>query len=115
MLLVVAACLVGFMLGSAFTLAVLQDAYRFRNKAVVKAVGVEVYADAALSVPLSEVDWGLVAPGEAKTFVCYVKSASTMGTVLSLTAGNWAPLLAEGYLTVSWSRDCYVLPAGALQ
>jgi hypothetical protein len=53
---VVVACLVGLAVGSALTLAVLQHTYSTSNVAQVKDVGVEIYADQALSVRVSEIN-----------------------------------------------------------
>ncbi|MEM2108297.1 MAG: hypothetical protein QXL10_03325, partial [Candidatus Bathyarchaeia archaeon] len=79
---------------------------------VVKAVGLEVYADEACTVPLTQIDWGLLAPGENKSVACYVKSTSTMYTTLALSVGNWVPSLAGNYILVNWDCEGAVIAPG---
>ena len=49
-----------------FVGAVVQHSRRISNQATIKAVGVGVYKDPALTVPLTKINWGILEPGEQK-------------------------------------------------
>ena len=57
-MLVVAACLVGMLVGSAVTLAVLNVQRAIPSSGMVVAVNVGVYSDAAFTLNLTSIDWG---------------------------------------------------------
>lgn len=78
----------------------------------VKAIGLGVYSDPSCTIILSSVDWGLLSPGENKTFAFYLRSLSTVNSSLTLSSGNWAPTLAANYISLSWSRDNYRIAPG---
>ena len=59
-MLVVAACLVGMLVGSALTLAALSAQRAIPSSGLVVAVNVEVYSDAACTLNLTSIDWGSV-------------------------------------------------------
>jgi len=101
-LLLVTACLIGALVGSAVTFAVMQRAYSISNFAQVKAVGVEVYVDPELTVPLREISWGSVEPGESKTFTAYIRNSGNSPITLSLDTENWVPANASSMIQVSW-------------
>ena len=111
-LFMVVACLVGAIFGSAVTFAVLQRSYSISNVAQVKAVGVEIYSDAQLSVLVSRIDWGVVEPGGSKSFVAYVKNSGNSPVFLSLQASDWQPSNASLVMHVSWDVGNASLDAG---
>lgn len=82
----VAACLVGMAVGSALTLAVLQHTYSISNIAQAKAVGVDVYADQALSVRVSEINWRLIDPGASKYYTACIRNSGNSPLTSSLRA-----------------------------
>jgi len=45
-----------------FVGAVTQHSRRISNQAAIKAVGVGVYQDPSLMVPVTEIDWGVLEP-----------------------------------------------------
>src|SRR3989337_2086476 len=57
-LFVVAACLVGMIVGSAVTFAVLNVQGAIPSTGLVVAVNVGVYSDAACTLNLTSIDWG---------------------------------------------------------
>jgi hypothetical protein len=101
-LLLVTACLIGALVGSAVTFAVMQRAYSISNFAQVKAVGVEVYVDPELTEHLTEINWGSVEPGESKTFNAYICNAGNSPITLSLDTENWVPTNTSSMIKVSW-------------
>ena len=58
----VATCLVGMLVGSAVTLAVLNVQRAIPSSGLVVAVIVGVYSDAACTLNLTSIDWGSVYP-----------------------------------------------------
>ena len=76
-LLLVTACLISALVGSAVTFAVMQRSYSISNVAQVKAVGVDVYVDPELTVRLTEINWGLVEPGRARRLTHIYRTLAT--------------------------------------
>ena len=72
----VAALLVGAVIGASLV--------RIRNVGTIRAVGVEVYADAGLSTVLHEISWGVLDPGQSKTFNAWVQNSGNVAQGLSL-------------------------------
>ena len=101
-MLVVTACLISALVGSAVTFAVMQRSYSISNVAQVKAVGVEIYVDPELTVRLTEINWGSVEPGESKTFTAYLRNSGNSPITLSLTTENWVPANASSVIQVFW-------------
>jgi hypothetical protein len=95
-------------------LAALLYQARIPASGVMKAVGLEVYEDSACTAKLEHVDWGLLAPGESKSAICYVKSGSNVDAELFLTSESWEPTAAAGFITVTWDCEGKVLDAGAV-
>ena len=93
-------------------------AYQTRIPATgnIEAVLVDVYGDQACTVKLTSIDWGVLSPGQNKSFTCYVKSQSNVNATLSLSTGNWNPPSAAGYISLGWNREGYkVMPGEAVQ
>lgn len=78
----------------------------------VKGVNIQVYSDSQCSIVLVQIDWGLLSPGENKSFVCYLKSESTVNVVLILAAQDWNPTAAGQYIVLSWNREGFTLQPG---
>jgi hypothetical protein len=113
LLAVVTLAVAASILGSVCVAVLLYQA-RIPASGVLKAVGLEVYEDAACTVKLEHFDWGLLAPGESKTITCCVKSRSTVETELFLTSESWDPAAATGFITVSWDYEGAILPASTV-
>jgi hypothetical protein len=113
-LLAVAALAVAAVVLVGLCVAALLYQARIPASGVMKAVGLEVYEDAACTVRLEHVDWGLLAPGESKSVTCYVKSGSNVDTELFLTSESWEPAAAASFISVSWNHEGAVLPSRAI-
>jgi hypothetical protein len=101
----VAALLVGAVIGASLV--------RIRNVGTIRAVGVEVYADAGLSTVLHEISWGILNPGESKTFNAWVQNSGNVAQGLTLSTEGWSPLGAGNSISLSWDYDGAPVPAGA--
>jgi len=69
----------------------------------IQTIGVAAYRDSACTTPVSNVDWGKIAPGSSSTNTVYVKNEGNSDLTLSLAATNWNPTSAQSYMTLSWN------------
>lgn len=88
-----------------FVKGIIQDRQRIKSQAAIKAVGVTIYKDAELAIPLTEIDWGILEPGEEKNYSAYVKNDSNVPIRLSLLTENWIPANASIFITLDWNYD----------
>jgi hypothetical protein len=105
---IVLAVFFAFILGVASTLitqALMQSTWHIENRAVLKVVGVDVYQDSALTIPVVSIDWGILEPGENKNYSCYIVNRSNVPVVLSLATENWQPTNASQFITLTWNYD----------
>jgi archaellum component FlaG (FlaF/FlaG flagellin family) len=109
---VVSACLIGMIVGSAVTLAVLNVQRAIPSSGMVVAVNVGVYSDAACTLNLTSIDWGSVYPGGSVPRTIYVKNTGNTPITLSMTTTSWNPAIAAGQINVAWDRENAVLNAG---
>jgi hypothetical protein len=97
------ACLLCFGLGSFSTIAVMQWTQRIPSSATVKAVGVGIYKDVNFTVSVTQIDWGIVEPGQSKNFSAYIVNRSNVPITLSMTTENWNPTNASKVITLTWN------------
>jgi hypothetical protein len=71
----------------------------------IKGVGVEVYWNSACSNPTSSIDFGLIEPGDQKSFTLYLKNEGNSDLTLSMTSKDWNPVDAGNYMSLSWDRE----------
>lgn len=81
-----------------------------RTRALV--VGVGVYSDNACATALSTISWGNMNPSYAKTYAMYVRNEGNVPVTLNMAVRNWNPASASRYITLTWNKKNYVLPAG---
>jgi hypothetical protein len=67
------------------------------------------YSDSGCTIEISSIQWGDLSPGDTATSTMYVRNEGNVAITLSIQAANWNPTSAEGYLTLGWNRDGYVL------
>jgi hypothetical protein len=109
--------LVAFVALFSLVLATCVPQVRIPASGDIKAVILEVFSESTCAVPLVSVDWGLLSPGETKSFVCYLKSTSNVNASLLLSLAGWDPAEAEEFITLVWDRESavispdFVLPA----
>jgi hypothetical protein len=112
MLFVVAACLIGMVMGSAVTLAVLSVQRAIPSSGLVVAVNVGVYSDTGCTLTLTSIDWGSVYPGDSVPRIIYVKNTGNAPITLSMTTTAWNPAGAAGQINVAWDKENAVLNSG---
>jgi len=96
---------VAFLLGSVSTFAVMEWSQRVHNVARVKVVGVGIYKDINFTVSVTEIDWGIIEPGESKNFSAYIVNESNVPLTLTIRTENWSPLNASSFMTLSWDYN----------
>ena len=99
----VTTCAVTFLLGVVSTLAVMQWTQRIENVARIKVIGVGIYKDINFTVAVTQIDWGIVEPGESKNFSAYIVNLSNIPIKLSMTTEDWHPANASNSITLTWS------------
>ena len=109
---VLSACLIGMIVGSAVTLAVLNVQRAIPSSGLVVAVNVGVYSDAACTLNLTSIDWGNVYPGGSVPKTIYVKNTGNAPITLSMTTASWNPTIAAGQINVAWDKENTILNAG---
>ena len=72
----------------AVTYAALRASGRFGSSGKIVAIGLQVFDDAALTHPATEVNWGELAAGNTASITLCVKNNGTVPIVLSLSAGD---------------------------
>ncbi|MFQ5866030.1 MAG: hypothetical protein ACE5IW_12455 [bacterium] len=90
----------GFLVG-----AIMERSRRINNQAAIKAVGVGVYQDPTLTVPLTEINWGILEPREEKNYTAYIENESNVPIMLVLTTDNWSPVNASNFIALTWDYD----------
>jgi len=81
----------------------LQANSRISNTGSLKAVGVGVYWDAALTNRVSSISWGVVEPGSNVNKTVYIRNEGNTASSLSMTTSNWSPSNASNYITLAWN------------
>ncbi len=81
---------------------------------VVSSVNVDIYADAAATVPCSSIDWGNLSPGSSVSRTVYVKNTGNVSETLSMSASGWNPASADSVLTLGWNKEGTTLAASAV-
>jgi hypothetical protein len=86
--------------------------HAIQNTGHIIAVDVDVYADAALTTVLTDINWGYLSPGEAKNVTCYVYNSGDAPIDVSLYTDAWQPPAAADYLWLNWYGDVDQLRPG---
>ena len=102
---VVPACLIGMVVGSAVTLAVLNVQRAIPSSGLVVAVNVGVYSDSGCTLNLTPIDWGSVYPGGSAPRTIYVKNTGNAPITLSMTTASWNPAIAAGQTAVAYEQS----------
>ena len=100
---------------AAVTYAVLSSQGKFDSSGRIVVIGVKVTAVGS-SADLASIEWGDLSAGSTATRQICVINNGTVPTTLSMSAGDWVPLIAQQYLTITWNyASGTVLQPGASQ
>lgn len=76
----------------------------------IATLGVDVYQDRNLTMPLTQVNWGMLRPGDVVTYKAYVLNSGNVPVNLTMTVTNWAPSEALNYINLTWDAEQWILP-----
>ena len=107
---VIAACLVGSMVGYSTVLT----QKKIPSSGTVKAVNVGVYWDSTCTNVTTSIPWGFVEPGTVTTCTVYVKNSGNVPLTLSMLTSNWSPAQASTHITLTCDKQGTMLEAGAV-
>jgi len=91
--------------------AAIQHIRQIRNVGVIRAIGVEVYADEALTSVLTEIAWGTLDPGETRSVDAWIKNTGNDAQKLVLWTENWNPTSAFDSIALTWNYNGSWIPA----
>lgn len=78
---------------------------RIPSTANVHSVGLTVWFDSGCTVPVSSIDWGVLAPGESRSLTIYVRSESNVPSTLKMETDKWNPPAAADYIALTWNYN----------
>jgi hypothetical protein len=81
------------------------------NVGSLKTIGIGAYWDENLTSRVDEIDWGLLEPGDQKSFSIYLHNEGNSAVTLSESTSNWNPSAAATYLTLSWDYNGQTIEA----
>jgi hypothetical protein len=99
---IVFAC--GLIVGTA-SYAIIERVSQIHNIGAVRTIDVEVYADEALTEILTEIAWGTLDPGEARSVKTWVKNTGNDVQKLVMWTENWNPTAAQDGMALGWNYD----------
>jgi len=73
------------------------------NVGKIRAIGFDVFADRNCTAPLTQIDWGLLSPGEMALFTMYARNSGNVNITLSYNTTGWNPVNASAFLLVAWN------------
>ena len=90
-----------------------QTSSTLSNVGTVKAVGIGVYWDTALTNRTTTINWGTLDPGTQRSFTLFMQNEGNSAITLSLSTSNWNPSTASTYMTLTWNYNNQPINAGA--
>jgi hypothetical protein len=100
---IVTAGVVGFIIFAVVTASILYYISRLPSYGNIKAIGIQVYGDSALTKPVESVNWGTIDAGSYSIANLWIRNNGTAPANLTLTTQNYNPAVAKTYLTLTWS------------
>jgi hypothetical protein len=75
----------------------------------ITSLNVEIYANIECSQTCSNINWGILSPGESTTQTIYIKNSSNKPIMLYMTIENWIPASANTYIDLTWDKEGTIL------
>jgi hypothetical protein len=91
------------MVMATYVAALLTSETRVPSVGTVKTMGVEAFWDINCTSRVSEIDWGVVEPGNHVNTTLYLRNEGNAPITLYLDTENWSPSDASNYITISWN------------
>jgi len=78
----------------------------------ITSMNIKIYSDSECNDPCSNIDWGILTPGNSTTYTIYLKNSGNKPIILSLISDNWIPINANNYLSLIWDKENSKLDPG---
>jgi len=105
-----------FLASVTYAFGLLASVRRIPSVGTVKTIGVGAYWDITCTNKVTEIDWGLLEPGETANVTIYLKNEGNAPIALSMSTENWNPSNASKYIALQWSyRGETVNPGKAIE
>jgi hypothetical protein len=108
--LVLSGILSGFIIAN--VRSIYQTSSTISSVGTFKAIGIGVYWDNSRTNRVTEINWGLLEPGDKKSFTIYISNEGNAPLTLSMSTSNWNPSSVANYLTLTWSNIGQTINAG---
>jgi len=76
-----------------------------QSRGKIKGIGVGIYANAEASIVVSEIDWGILEPGDSANVTVYIKNEGNVVANLTMKTEAWTPAQAEESIQLTWDYD----------
>jgi len=86
----------------ALSWAIYESIPQIYNYGTVRVIGVEVYADANLTQILNRIEWGVLDPGENKSYSAWIQNIGNDAQKLVTWTESWDPVNASDWISLSW-------------
>jgi len=111
--LILASVFVCGLLFGAVSYAAVNYFVQIRNVGRIRAIGVQVFADEALTTVLEEINWGTLNPGENRSVNAWIKNTGNDAQKLILWTESWEPVAAQNSIMLSWDYGNEWISAGS--
>jgi hypothetical protein len=82
------------------------------NVGSLKTIDIGAYWDENLTNRVNQINWGLLEPGDQKSFSIYLHNEGNSAVTLIRSTSNWSPSAAATYLTLKWDYNGQTIEAG---
>ena len=86
---------------------------RVHSTGKISAVGLDLFTNSSLTVPLTSIDWGVLNPGDMAGVSFYARNSGNINVTLSIATGNWTlngvSSNQTSFLAFSWNYTNQIL------
>lgn len=75
----------------------------------ITSINVEIFNNYECTEPCTNINWGIITPGESTHKTIYIKNTGNKPITLFMRAENWIPINAEAYLSLTWDKENFNL------
>lgn len=83
----------------------IMSSWRIHTHGRIKALGLEVFADAECTLTVSEIDWGTIPQGGTSSVTLYLRPKGTVPCNFSVATELYDPPEAKEFITLTWNYD----------
>jgi uncharacterized repeat protein (TIGR01451 family) len=77
-------------------------------------MGVGVYEDISCTIPVSEINWGMLEPGQTVNLTVYIRNEGNTAINLTIYSEDWSPANASNFIAFTCDYDGRQLSANDL-